>query len=105
MSQYLIPVTIIAFVASLIGSLLEMSMMTEVTQTVSMAGCTFNGDGKGNMMGMVTISQEGDTATYSLNLSGLTPNMQHGFHVHQYGSLADDCAGAGGHYNPFQARQ
>ena len=64
-SQYLIPVTIIAFIASMIGSLIEMSMMTETaTTTVSMARCTFNGEGKGNMMGTVTITQNGETATY-----------------------------------------
>ena len=38
---------------------------------------------------------------FSLDLSGLTANMMHGFHDHQNGDLSDSCRGAGGHYNPF----
>ena len=33
-------------------------------------------------------------------LFNLTPGL-HGFHVHELGDLSDNCAGAGGHYNPF----
>ena len=41
---------------------------------------------------------------FSLDLSGLTANMMHGFHVHQNGDLSNGCRGAGGHYNPFNVR-
>ena len=30
---------------------------------------------------------------------GLNPGL-HGFHIHEKGDLSDNCAGAGGHYNP-----
>ena len=33
-------------------------------------------------------------------LFNLSPGL-HGFHVHELGDLSDNCAGAGGHYNPF----
>ena len=42
---------------------------------------------------------------FSLDLSGLTPNMMHGFHVHEKGDLSDNCRGAGGHYNPYNVRR
>ena len=41
---------------------------------------------------------------FSLDLSGLTPNMMHGFHIHQNGDLSDNCKGTGGHYNPYNVR-
>lgn len=34
-------------------------------------------------------------------ITGLTPG-KHGFHIHEKGSLADNCVAAGGHYNPFE---
>ena len=72
------------------------------------AECTFSGtDGSGDITGTVTISQSSasEAAVFSLDLSGLTPNMMHGFHVHQNGDLSDNCKEAGGHYNPYNVRR
>ena len=33
-------------------------------------------------------------------VTGLSPG-EHGFHIHEAGDLSDNCAGAGGHFNPF----
>lgn len=33
-------------------------------------------------------------------VEGLTPNQQHGFHIHEYGDCSDDGTAAGGHFNP-----
>ena len=35
------------------------------------------------------------------HITGLKPNSEHGFHIHQYGDLSeDDGTSAGGHFNP-----
>ena len=70
--------------------------------------CTFSGtDGSGHIHGTVSISQSSasEAAVFSLDLSGLTPNMMHGFHVHEKGDLSHNCKGAGGHYNPYNVRR
>jgi len=33
-------------------------------------------------------------------LTGLIPNTIHGFHIHEKGDLGNQCANAGGHFNP-----
>jgi Cu-Zn family superoxide dismutase len=65
------------------------------------AVATITGD---KVKGTVNLVQDSATAdvkiTYSI--SGLDPNSQRGFHIHQLGDLSKGCAGAGGHFNPFQ---
>ena len=39
--------------------------------------------------------------TVTAQISGLTPNSQHGFHVHELPNLTRNCSGAGGHFNPL----
>ena len=36
-----------------------------------------------------------------LNLSGLYPNSNHGFHVHEAGDLSDKCTSMCSHFNPY----
>jgi superoxide dismutase, Cu-Zn family len=57
---------------------------------------------KGNLaIGTVTFTQDGDVVRVRANVSGLTPNAQHGFHVHEKGDCSSgDGMSAGGHYNP-----
>ena len=33
-------------------------------------------------------------------ISGLTPNALHGFHIHMKGDISGGCGSTGGHYNP-----
>merc|ERR1719341_782960 len=68
------------------------------------AVCEFKGDGSGDVKGKIYIAQESGaiTATYKVELSGLAPG-KHGLHVHQNGDLGDNCAAAGGHFNPHNA--
>lgn len=51
--------------------------------------------------GTVWVTQEGDHVVVRAAVSGLTPNREHGFHVHEKGDCsAPDASSAGGHFNP-----
>lgn len=51
--------------------------------------------------GVVHFIQDGDVVHMTADISGLTPNSRHGFHIHEYGDCsAADGTSAGGHYNP-----
>lgn len=52
--------------------------------------------------GVFYFEQKADGVRVNAVLSGLTPNSEHGVHIHQYGDITDKTAGtsAGGHYNP-----
>jgi Cu-Zn family superoxide dismutase len=55
-----------------------------------------------NVMGTVTFTElPGNRVQVVGELRGLTPNSEHGFHVHEKGDLsAADLSSAGAHYNP-----
>lgn len=57
---------------------------------------------KGNTAaGSVSFAQRGSNVMVSGTLSGLAPNAEHGFHVHEKGDCsAPDATSAGGHFNP-----
>jgi len=40
--------------------------------------------------------------TIDINLSGLPPNSELGFHIHEAGDLSDGCTSACAHFNPFK---
>ena len=51
--------------------------------------------------GTVTFTQTGDNVKVVADITGLTPNAKHGFHIHEKGDLsAPDLSSAGAHYNP-----
>ena len=51
--------------------------------------------------GSVSFRQQGDKVVVTVNVSGLKPNAEHGFHVHEKGDCgAPDGTSAGGHFNP-----
>lgn len=51
--------------------------------------------------GSVEMRQEGDHVIVKALVTGLAPNGQHGFHVHEIGDCnSPDGASAGGHFNP-----
>jgi Cu-Zn family superoxide dismutase len=51
--------------------------------------------------GTVWFAQEGDHLAVRGRVSGLTPNQEHGFHVHERGDCsAADASSAGDHFNP-----
>ena len=51
--------------------------------------------------GIVRMAQEGDRVVVRARVSGLAPNREHGFHVHEKGDCsAPDASSAGEHLNP-----
>ena len=84
------------------------------------AGCASQGSGNGiahnavavarlmpksgsATMGTVSFSPHGtDAVRVTVDISGLKPNAEHGFHVHERGDCsAPDAMSAGGHFNPL----
>lgn len=57
---------------------------------------------KGNTaVGLVRFAQSGDMVSISGEISGLRPNAEHGFHVHEKGDCSSgDGMSTGGHFNP-----
>ena len=54
--------------------------------------------------GTVNFVQSGDKVMISLDIKGLKPNAEHGFHVHDKGDCSSgDGMSAGGHFNPLSA--
>lgn len=54
-----------------------------------------------SVTGTVTFNQSGDSVVVSGTITGLKPNQEHGFHVHERGDCSSgDGLSAGGHFNP-----
>jgi Cu-Zn family superoxide dismutase len=54
-----------------------------------------------NVTGDVTFTQKGEKVVVAAKVSGLKPNQEHGFHVHEKGDCSSgDGMSAAGHYNP-----
>ena len=51
--------------------------------------------------GTVKFTKENNKIRIVINLSGLTPNHKHGFHVHEAGDLTEKCKSACAHFNPY----
>lgn len=79
----------------------------------AIAGCaTMGGSGpratahlqptRGNTVtGNVSFTQKGDKVLVEAHVSGLKPNQEHGFHVHDKGDCSSgDGMSAAGHFNP-----
>ena len=54
-----------------------------------------------NVAGKVSFTQKGDKVLVAARVSGLKPNQEHGFHVHEKGDCSSgDGMSAAGHFNP-----
>ncbi|XP_054164131.1 superoxide dismutase [Cu-Zn]-like [Oppia nitens] len=51
--------------------------------------------------GLVCFQQsaDGSVVTVRINVTGLVPSGNHGFHVHQFGDLSNGCMSTGSHFN------
>ena len=57
--------------------------------------------GEDNVAGTITFTPAGKGLRIKGEVTGLTPNGKHGFHIHEKGDLsAPDFTSAGGHFNP-----
>ena len=57
--------------------------------------------GMDNVAGKVTFTPAGNGVRVRAEVTGLSPNAKHGFHIHEKGDLsAPDLASAGAHFNP-----
>ena len=41
------------------------------------------------------------SVTIDIDIRGLTKNRLHGFHIHEYGDMSDQCTSMCSHFNPF----
>jgi Cu-Zn family superoxide dismutase len=63
----------------------------------------FNNDStsKFQISGTVKFTEEKYKVKIEINLTGLTPNHKHGFHVHESGDLTQKCKSMCAHFNPL----
>lgn len=74
----------------------------EISET-RYAQCDLQSTGVGgNVVGTLYLEQIRFVSPVFIsgNITGLTEG-EHGFHVHEWGDLGDNCKNAGGHYNPL----
>ena len=55
----------------------------------------------GDIKGYVKFTEDNNQIRIDLNISGLKPNSEHGFHVHEAGDLTDKCTSMCAHFNPY----
>jgi superoxide dismutase, Cu-Zn family len=93
---------------------MRISNVVSVVVMACIAGCLAGGRNPGpaayatlesrsgsSVAGTVAFRQAQDHVRAHVEISGLAPNSQHGFHVHEKGDCsAPDAASAGGHFNP-----
>lgn len=90
-------------------------MITPLATALLLAACASTPSGptasaqlqatRGNTAsGNVTFTQQGDKVLVSGEITGLKPNAEHGFHVHDKGDCSSgDGMSTGGHFNPMGA--
>ena len=74
---------------------------TSSTAPAAAASATLEATKGNSTTGSVTFAQRGDRVVVTTAISGLKPNAEHGFHVHEKGDCSSgDGMSAGGHFNP-----
>ena len=93
-----IPLLLLAAGAALAGC---MSQGGTVAKTMPGAVAQLKPTQGNTANGTVWFTQDGLRVDVRVQVSGLTPNQEHGFHVHEKGDCsAPDAMSAGGHFNP-----
>lgn len=75
---------------------------TTTAQTSKSAICILFPHNSSGVSGLISFHQKAFTSETHIiaNVSNLSPNSLHGFHIHKYGDLTNGCITAGPHYNP-----
>jgi superoxide dismutase, Cu-Zn family len=74
---------------------------------VTSAVCVISPTAGNQVKGVVTLERVADEIVRVVaDISGLPPNSEHGFHIHEYGDLtASDASTAGSHYAPERGQR
>jgi len=58
----------------------------------------FNGK---KIQGTVVFTENNDIVNIDIDICGLKKNAQHGFHIHEYGDMSEECSSMCAHFNPY----
>jgi len=82
--------------AAVCGGCASMGLMPKTSAVANLEPTTGN-----TAKGTVTFTQDGDVVHVRADLSGLKPDAEHGFHIHEKGDCSSgDGMSTGGHFNP-----
>ena len=94
------PLALAALLAGCAGTPMTSSPMSASAPSAA-ATATLQPTRGNSTAGTVTFTQMGDHVMVSARVTGLKPNQEHGFHVHEKGDCSSgDGMSAGGHFNP-----
>jgi Cu-Zn family superoxide dismutase len=51
--------------------------------------------------GVVRFTEDGDEVLLDIHIEGLKKSAKHGFHVHEYGDMSEQCESMCAHFNPY----
>jgi Cu-Zn family superoxide dismutase len=55
---------------------------------------------QGKVSGIVKFTDLGNKVAIDVSIKGLKKNAKHGFHVHEYGDMSEQCTSMCSHFNP-----
>src|ERR1700752_3679696 len=93
------PMAAVALLAACAGT--DMNPMSMLSSGGAKAVAQLKPTQGNTAAGTVEFVQQGDEVMVNARLTGLKPNQDHGFHVHEKGDCSSpDAMSAGGHFNP-----
>lgn len=88
------------FKAALIGASIIAAGAAAAASSEMRATAVVKPIGDSKVQGTVSFEQANDGVRVEAAVSGLAPNSEHGFHVHEKGDCGDEGKAAGGHFAP-----
>lgn len=82
-------------------SILSLAACKTLNLPAAAASATLEPRSGSNVKGTITFDQSPTEVRAHVELTGLVPGSEHGFHVHEKGDCSSgDASSAGGHFNP-----